>query len=335
MARTEAEREMALETIRASAASLTALSSQLLEVSGGRPINKELVDLNEVVERTLAAVAADPAIDSRIRTQLASDLPLVEGEPASLQQVVLNLVTNALKAGTHTDGAVVVTTQTTPPAAGRSNPGVLLGVQDDGPGVPAEYRNRVFDPFFTTSDSGRGLGLATARTITLRHDGEIRLVPRPIGARFDVSFPGIPRQASAVSSAPTQLTDELQGDLSLLLVDDDDAVRAVAARMLSHMRYQVLEADSGPLAVELFESKRPSLAIVDAIMPGMDGVETIKALRAVDPELKVLLYSGYHYAADTKELPAGVGFLPKPFNTTQLTAALAGLPTHESAASGA
>lgn len=327
-AHTAEEQDLAIRTIRRSAESLAGLSAQLLEFSGGRPISREVTDLNKLVEQTLTALAIDQTVSDRISRSLDPNLPWVNCEPQSLKQVVLNLVSNAIQAASNEPGAIVVGTRSA--VADQQQPVAILWVSDDGPGVPDSLKPRIFDPFFTTKETGHGLGLATTRTIVARHDGEIHLCEQAGGARFEVKLPGLLRAAEPRQTAevmPSAATASTTGG-SLLLVDDDSPVREVTTLMLSHLGFTVVQAASGEQAIELLKRTEPVpvAAVVDAIMPGLDGPETIRRMRQLEPQLPIVLYSGYHYAADeASNLPDNVRFLAKPFSTQTLRGALESL----------
>lgn len=186
-AKTEKERMQALETVKSFTDALRGLSKQLLEVAGGRPILKRDVDLNRVVERTVHLLCENEQRSSRIRCVLEPSLPPVRGELQSLGQVVFNLLSNAIAFASDRTGAIEMGTCTT--SAGKAPQQILLWVEDDGPGVPDALVSRIFDPFFSTLGSHRGLGLATVRTIVSRHEGSVSVKPGRAGARFEVRLP--------------------------------------------------------------------------------------------------------------------------------------------------
>ena len=321
-AETQDDREFGLHMINTSADALSGLSAQLLELSGGRPINKVTANLNTIVERTIATLGGEANTAGRIHCTLDPDIPLVLGEPASLQQVILNLTTNALEAASTNPGSVRIGTQTEPNQQSEGSKNVLLWVEDDGPGIPESDRSRIYDPFFTTREGGHGLGLATSRAIIDRHNAALQLCPLKNGARFEVRFPGMPRDDQSVLPSSIPDTKNLQSEnVQILLVDDDTHVRQVTARMLGQLGFDVIEASSGEQAIAQLDdaSLAIQLAVVDALMPGIDGPETISQLRRLMPTLPIVLYSGYHYTENqAPDLPADVCFLAKPFNIEKL-----------------
>ena len=209
---------------------------------------------------------------------------------------------------------------------------VILEVRDDGPGVDAEIRHRVFDPYFTTKTKGphrgTGLGLATAYGIVDAHEGTIELVDAPgPGALFRVTLPaeaGEVAPASATTPTPERM---VGGRGRILVVDDESAVRRAARRALEVLGYHVREAGDGLSAVQMYGEDPSAIAAVllDLRMPGLDGRETYLALREIDANVKVLVTTGHaHNAAAQEVLDLGAeGFIEKPFDIYALSAKLA------------
>ena len=224
---------------------------------------------------------------------------------------------------------------------------VQLEVRDDGPGLTAETQGRAFDPFYSTKFTGRGLGLASVLGILRSHGGGIRVTSSAsTGATFSVYIPRhvqpqsrdwIPRPASApkrlpaLPLAPAPLRPRVKpgGPLRALVVDDEECVREVVARMLQGAGYTPILCDSGAEALELLRERSAEISVVflDLVMNGMSGVQTFRGLRALAPELPVVVSSGYPESAknaDILETP-GVTFLRKPFLRNDLVGALSRL----------
>ena len=182
---------------------------------------------------------------------------------------------------------------------------------------------RIFEPFFTTKDVGQGtgLGLATVYAIIKHHQGIIRVDSQPgRGTTFHIF---LPVSAKAVVPEPSREDGVLRGAGTILLVDDEDGVRMVAARMLEQLGYHVLLAPSGSQALEIYpqEQDRIDLVILDMLMPGMGGVETFQKLKEVDPKVRVLLSSGYSLDGEAQQvMAAGArGFIQKPYRLANLS----------------
>jgi CheY-like chemotaxis protein len=216
-----------------------------------------------------------------------------------------------------------------PLGAGRH---VEIEVADTGPGVPPELRSRVFEPYFSTKHQrespGVGLGLSTAYGVVQTHGGAIEIgdaVPR--GARFTVYLPSMERAASQPPApAPAKRRDLAGGQGRILLVDDEATLRRSVRRVLEQLGYAVVEAADGASAVEVFRSQRGELSAVllDHMMPVMSGADAYRAMRAVDPEVPVIVTSGRIEDSVADELHAmGVAaVIAKPFDVQELSQVL-------------
>jgi two-component system, cell cycle sensor histidine kinase and response regulator CckA len=253
-------------------------------------------------------------------------LPSIKADATQLRQVVMNLITNASDAIGERSGVITVTTglidadlrylrEIHAPddlPAGRY---VYLEVSDNGCGMPDAVRERIFDPFFTTKFTGRGLGLAATLGIVRGHDGAIGVRSRPgSGTSMSLYFPissAVPREASAGTVAP------LSGHGAILVVDDDDGVRAVARALLQRQGFRVILAANGQEAVAQFAAHRAEVraVLLDLTMPVMGGEEALRRLRETDPTVRVVLMSGYSDVdVEGTFASAGLsGFLQKPF----------------------
>jgi signal transduction histidine kinase/CheY-like chemotaxis protein len=251
----------------------------------------------------------------------------VIGDESQLEQVVMNLVVNARDAMRETGGGrVAVRTRT---AGDR----VILEVADDGPGIPAEIRDRVFEPYFTTkttgSHKGTGLGLATVFGIAEGHGGFVEIDDGldGRGATLRVSFPAARfAPVTATTAAPQRA---VPGSGTVLVVDDDTMVRRAVATTLRSLGYLTFEAASGREAIDLFRKHHALIraVVLDVIMPGMGGSATFRAMREVDPDVSVLLMSGYTMNEHVQALlDAGArGFVMKPYSVDTLARTLAGV----------
>lgn len=313
------------------------LTRQMLTFAGrSRPMFSR-VSLPLLVVDGLESVRSRISDDIQLQARLGSEVPAIDADRIQLHQVVMNLVNNAIEA---VDPKGVVTVEVNHERLSASelaefhHPGVssgdfvVLRVQDSGPGIPAEIGSRIFDPFFTTKFAGRGLGLATVFGVVLSHRGAIRVrSPATGGTTFEVAFPVAAKQARHDSEAPRLLpTSAWSTAGSVLLIDDDSAVRSVVAQLLTALGYAVTAAESGEAGLELFAAANPpfDLAVVDWQMPGLTGGEVLKLLRAQKAELPVILISGYI----TQELPPvdpRVVRLQKPMTLAQLREAVQAL----------
>lgn len=308
------------------------LCQQLLAYAGRGQLNPAPVELSTLVRDTTDLLRVSVGNQSRLQFNLASDLPPINADTARIRQILLNLVLNAAESMGHRDGLITVTTrrqrydQPAPgPGPGQElAPGdyVCLEVADNGPGLDTEAQQRVFDPFFSTKGPGRGLGLAAARGIMRSHHGTLLLASQPgHGACFTLIFPPEARPvAKGKSGATAERT--WRGSGSVLVVDDEEAVRSTAAQMIAYFGYEVTQAASGQQAIDLVRQRQNpfDLVLLDLTMPGMDGFATFTALRYLRPGQRIVVFSGYS-AQDARQRFAGKGldgFLQKPFSPEAL-----------------
>jgi signal transduction histidine kinase len=278
----------------------------------------DLLDgMSELLRRTLSAVTV--TFDTA-----AANRGTVIGDRAQLEQIVLNLAVNAAEAiaDTGRGGRIEVRTRTEDEA-------VVLEVADDGPGIPPELRDRVFEPYFTTKtpERGTGLGLATVFGIVENHGGTIEIAPGldGRGTTMRVRLPA--SRTVAAPSEPVVMREVPAGTGTVLVVDDDELVRRSVASALRSLGYDTLEAEGGSQALDVYRERRRDLraVVLDMVMPGMNGRATLAAMRAVNPEIPVLLMSGYTINEDIQAVldDGASGFLSKPYSVEMLARSLA------------
>jgi two-component system, cell cycle sensor histidine kinase and response regulator CckA len=308
------------------------LTRQLLAFSRKAIVEPRVLDLSALVvevERMLTRVVGE---DVQLAVATDPEVGAVKADPGQIQQVILNLVVNARDA-MPTGGQLTIGLQSveldesyvgTHPDA-RPGPHVLLSVSDTGCGMDAATVARAFEPFFTTKgEYGTGLGLATVHGIVRQAGGHVAVsseVGR--GTTFKVYLPRIERESAA--PRPRRASPRLaRGGETILLVEDEDGVRALSRHVLRGCGYTVLEAREGAEAVRLAEQHRGriNLLVTDVVMPRMDGREVSEQVAAINPGIKVLFLSGYTDDAVVRHgiLQAEVAFLQKPFTPASLTA---------------
>jgi signal transduction histidine kinase/ActR/RegA family two-component response regulator len=282
----------------------------------------------ELLKRTLSGVTLEFDLH-------AEDRGTVLGDQSQIEQVILNLIVNARDA-VRGSGHVRVSTRTvtTAAAGGRVTAGtgryVLLEVLDNGPGIPASLRERVFEPYFTTKtkgpERGTGLGLATVLGIAESHGGSCEITDGPDGGTAMRVYLPTTDQATQSPIPPVQTTAPTGSGL-VLVVDDDPVVRRAVASALGNLGYQTVEAENGVDAVEIYRAHRDELlaVVLDMVMPGMNGRATYLALRAIAPDVAVVLMSGYTLNEEVQEiLDLGVKvFVSKPYTVDALARAIA------------
>ena len=319
-------RESLVETQRAGkrAAELT---RQLLALGRRQVLAFRILDLNEVVrgtERMLRRVLGE---DIRLVADLAPDLGNVMADPGQMEQVLMNLVVNARHA-MPTGGTLTIATRNVPPDDGPAGPprgkSVELAVTDTGTGMTDEVRARLFEPFFTTKGPGQGtgLGLAVVHGIVAQSGGRILVESQPgQGTTFRILLPVTEEPAEDDEPTPDHKAAD-RGTETVLVVEDENGVRALTARILRTAGYTVLEAADGLEAVKV-AADHPGgidLVVTDVVMPGGSGSEVAGRLTAARPGLRVLYVSGYADDAVVRHGVAAdrVNFLAKPFTPAAL-----------------
>jgi PAS domain S-box-containing protein len=314
------------------------VSSSMLTYLGHSNGRHEAVDLGAVCQQALALLKATLPANVSLESEFALPGPVVRANANHVQQVLTNLVTNACEALAVGGGRVRVAVRTATAAdfgRGRRFPidfipsapaYVYLEVEDNGPGIPADVVEKVFDPFFSTKFTGRGMGLALVLGIAREHAGAVTVESTPgRGSLFRVWFPGAepapPAPPAAAPAAPA-----VAAGRGVLVVEDNAVIRQTVMITLRQAGFTVLPAADGRDAVELFRREGGGIGCVlcDLTMPGMDGWETLAALRELRPGVPVILASGYSEA----QAMAGAGverpqlFLQKPYDFELLAESL-------------
>ncbi len=313
------------------------LTRQLLTYAGKGRLTMQRINVNDLVEEMIRLLQTSIPKHVTLRSALAPRLPAVEADGTQVRQVIMNLVINAAEAIGKQSGTINVTTgvmEADQQYLRDAYPGsdlpagkyVYVEVVDTGMGMDAATRVRIFEPFFTTKPEGRGLGLAAVAGIAHRHKGALIVFSEVgRGSTFRFLLPITHMPAEVVSSEQTGNSD-WHGRGTVLVIDDEADVRSVAARMLERFGFAVLQAADGQLGLELLLANKSSIACVllDMAMPQLSGEETFREIRRVNPDVRVILMSGYNEDdiasrfADKK--PAG--FLHKPFTPQVLRSRL-------------
>jgi two-component system cell cycle sensor histidine kinase/response regulator CckA len=305
---------------------------QLLALSRHQPLNLREIDLNDVLGRMDVLLRRTLEETIAVRTRTLQGPAWVRADEGMMEQVLLNLAVNARDA-MPAGGALEISLAAVdfgPGAADRAGPHYCLRVSDTGRGIPADVLPRIFDPFFTTKEAGlgSGLGLATVYTIVQQHDGWIDVASTVgSGTTFRLHLPaGRPAPAAGEPPTPsTPLPDPAPGPGSILIVEDEDAVRSMVRLALEQQGFSVLTASSGSegLATWRRHANEIRLILTDMVMPGgPSGPELARSVWRENSNLPVIFMSGYSPEATDRDLNLmeGVNYLPKPFALHRLRA---------------
>ena len=322
-------RRSRLEEIGKAADKAASLTRQLLAFARRQRLEPEVLSLNDVVSETGPILERLLPEDIQISFQLDSDLGHVEADRGQLEQVLLNLVVNARDAMPRGGGLRIATSNldlTTgfdayePPVVPALY--VRMEVSDDGPGIPEELQAKVFEPFFTTKDVGKGtgMGLATVYGIIKQSKGYVWVESGPDqGTTFEILLPQSDRTKTEHLS-PETTASGANGSETVLLVEDEEAVRSLTGSILKEFGYRVLEASCGRIAMEICatEGGRIDLLLTDLVMPEMWGDELAWRLRTAFPGIHVLYLSGYGDRRQKRRSSGDGSFLEKPFTAERL-----------------
>jgi PAS domain S-box-containing protein len=319
-----------LARIRTAAEHGARLTEQMLAYSGRSPVTMKPVELSHLVEEMVDLLRASTSERCRLELDLAPHAP-VEGDGTQLQQIVLNLVTNASESLAGRDGTVRIRTGRSHPeagdlagAAGTDSPApgsyAFLEVADDGPGMDAATKARIFEPFFTTKFPGRGLGLAAVLGIVRAHRGVVQVRSEPgRGTALRVLLP----EASAPVAKPADAgANGAERRSTVLVVDDQDSVLEVAQAFLERAGHRVITALGGRAGIERFRARGHEIdaVLLDLAMPDADGEQVLLEMQRLRPDVRVIIATGYGVGSAAERIRAhGVaGFVCKPYEPEEI-----------------
>jgi two-component system cell cycle sensor histidine kinase/response regulator CckA len=304
------------------------LTGQLLAYSRRQALEPRVLDLNNIVTEIQAMLSRLIGENIEFSIMLAEDLGSIRADVGQIEQIIMNLVVNARDA-MPAGGTLLLETGNLTLADSTNRrpdmpPGdyVVFAVTDSGQGMDAATAGRIFEPFYTTKarGAGTGLGLSTVYGILTQSGGYVEVESDPgIGTTFRLYFPQVAEEPEAVVPKPP---DErpLTGSETILLVEDEEALRAVGREMLEMYGYTVLLAADGAAGLELAQNYRHpiQLLMTDILMPKMGGIELAERLSTLRPELKVLYISGYNDSGGSLRRIAGARYLQKPYGMEDL-----------------
>ncbi|GAV19685.1 blue-light-activated protein [Mariprofundus micogutta] len=314
------------------------LCKQMLAYSGKGQFIVKPIDLSELVEQMSKLLEVSISKNILLNYNLNENLPAINADVSQMQQIIMNLITNASEAiGKEKKGTISITTKTFQAdetylndtlLGAKIEPGdyVYLEVSDNGCGMNEATLKKIFDPFFTTKFSGRGLGMSAVLGIVRGHKGSMKLSSEPgIGTSFKILFPCVDIAAETLNNLETP-SDEWQASGTILVVDDEETILEVATAMLSDMGFSTLTAIDGIEGVEMYKRHADEITgvLLDMTMPRMNGEEAFSEILKCDPNAKVILSSGYNEQEATNRFAGKglVGFIQKPYTPDMLASKL-------------
>jgi CheY-like chemotaxis protein len=303
----------------------------MLAYAGKGRFHEQRLDLGALVTDMLPLLRLSVAKGVTLAVDVAPDLPAIWADPTQMRQVLLNLVINgsdAISGAGSVDirlraverGAAIL--DDTLPVDASEAGCLVLEVTDTGCGMSAEMQARVFEPFYTTKFTGRGLGLSVVHGIVRGHRGAVRVDSElQRGSRFTVALPAIPGPAEPLdrlvpAAAPWR------GAGIALVADDEDLVRDVAVTMLRELGFETVAVDNGREALDAYaaEPSRFAMVLLDLTMPVMNGADALRGIRAIDPSARVLVMSGFDEEASADRFGSDppTAFIHKPFTISTL-----------------
>ena len=333
-----------LHNIMSSSEKAAALCQQMLAYSGQGKLENKTLSLNNIIQSISTLLQTSIAKQTTLSFDLAQDLPLCQGDEAQLQQVIMNLIINASESLNQTVGTVSIKTEVQTLSQQdiealsvhqHVKPGLYihLKISDTGCGMSQTTLNKIFDPFYTTKFQGRGLGMSAVLGIIQSHHCGMHIESEEgKGSTFHVYFPALDNTHSIsdkTSPSTTEPDIHIQGQV--LIVDDESGIREFVACLLDELNIIHLEAESGEDAIQLYHQHSSDIEIIilDLTMPKMDGVTCFHKIKSINPDVSVIIASGYaesevakHFATLKPE-----AFLQKPFQPEALTQLLADITT--------
>jgi len=324
------------ERIQSAAERSADLCTQMLDYAGVQPVSHQLMDINHVIKDISVLMETSLPKDVELVMDLSNRVPPVTGDGSQMRQVIMNLVLNGAES-INGSGQVHISTDFVYRKREQFRDNLLeespddgdfllLKIKDNGTGIDAETLTRIFDPFYSTKQTGRGLGLAAVLGIVRGHSGAIMVNSKPdIGTEFFVYLHAV-REDELVKTVKDQpeAAEEHAGK-KILVVDDEEIVRETIHAILSAMGFEVVAAPGGAEALAILEKGEiPDLMMLDLTMPGLNGAEVFRKLRGMEMEFPVLVVSGYSKDKLSSLFPekGPSGFLQKPFSPETLIGVL-------------
>lgn len=314
------------------------LAKQMLAYSGKGKFVVENIDLNLLLEEMLHLLDVSISKKAVMRLNPQIHLPTVEADATQMRQIIMNLVINASEAIGDKSGFISITTGCMDCDRIYLKDGwldenltdglyVYLEIADTGCGMNRDTLAKLFDPFFTTKFTGRGLGMAAVLGIVRGHKGTIKVYSEVgRGTAFKILLPASGKPVDLFKSDKKE--DDWQGSGTVLLVDDEETILGLGAEMLNELGFKTITANDGREAIEVFKSTPGiSMVILDLTMPHMDGEQCFRELRQLDPDIRVIMSSGFNEQEVTQKFVGKglAGFIQKPYRFSTLKEAIRGI----------
>ncbi len=329
-----------LQQIEKAAQRAADLAQQMLAYSGKGQFAIERLDINSMITEMSQILEVSVSKKAAMRLTLADKPPLFEGDATQIRQIIMNLVINASDAIGNENGVITITTGSMHCDQDylskvwlydKLEEGIYtyFEVADTGCGMDHETMAKIFDPFFTTKFTGRGLGMAAVLGIVRGHRGAITVYSElGKGSSFKVFLPA-DHNVSAISVCESTTVKLLSGSGNILLVDDEETILTLGKDMLEELGYNVLTALDGIEALDIFINRKEEITCVllDLTMPRLDGEQTFRELLRIDPNIKVIMSSGYNELEVARRFVGRglAGFIQKPYKLAELARKLGGI----------
>lgn len=327
-----------LDEIKKTSLRAAELANQMLVYTGKTSLVVSRIDLCSVVKEMGSLLYVSISKKVTIQYCLAENVSCIRGDVSQIRQVVMNLITNASEAIGDRSGVIAISIheveikageleRTFPPGGLPAGLYVRLEVSDTGDGMNEETLQRIFDPLFTTKITGRGLGLASLLNVVQRHTGAVEVRSEVgHGTVFRVYFPVEQQETGAGSELVLTEDGEWHGYGTVLVADDEEAIRDISAALLERLGFRVLTASDGVETVDLYteHAGEISLLLMDLNMPRLNGIEAVLRIRHINPQLPVLFMSGYSREQVMERFlhQPRTDFVKKPFQNSELLAGI-------------
>ena len=323
-----------LTDIKKAATRACELTNQILAYSGRGRFIIEPININELVQEMSSLLTASISKKINLLYFFHEDLPFIKGDATQFRQVVMNIILNASESIGENNGQIKITTDVVDAddkliekmtISNDIKPGkyISLEISDTGCGMDESRMKQIFDPFFTTKFTGRGLGLAAVLGIIKGHDGALTLTSKKdSGTSFTIYLPVSETAKTPLPKNEPQNLVKNGKHLKILIIDDEDYIRTVTTRMLELAGHEFFTAKDGETGIKIFKKENPALScvILDLTMPKMDGQEVLEKLKLINPDVPVIISSGYSPEEVTLKFKKEeiAGFLQKPYQLSEL-----------------